>query len=70
MANVRLDADEALASVGGLEICWQAFGPSDAAPLLLIAGLNAQMIFWEDDFCRALAERGFRAARCLCKGAS
>jgi pimeloyl-ACP methyl ester carboxylesterase len=32
-------------------------------PLLLIMGLGMQMIFWPDEFCAALAGRGFSVAR-------
>src|SRR4029077_14675297 len=31
--------------------------------MLLIMGLGAQMIHWDDDFCRQLAARGFRGVR-------
>ncbi len=31
--------------------------------MLLIMGLGAQMILWDDDFCRQLAGRGFRVIR-------
>src|SRR3954464_10492890 len=31
--------------------------------MLLIMGLGAQMILWDDDFCRQLAARGFRVIR-------
>src|SRR5438270_8974351 len=31
--------------------------------MLLIMGLGAQMIHWDDDFCRQLAARGFRVIR-------
>jgi pimeloyl-ACP methyl ester carboxylesterase len=31
--------------------------------VLLIMGMGAQMIGWEDDFCAALAERGFHVVR-------
>jgi pimeloyl-ACP methyl ester carboxylesterase len=63
MSEVALDAGEALATVGGLQICYQTFGRPSDPPLLLIAGLGAQMIVWEDDFCAALAARGFRVVR-------
>ena len=40
----------------GVEICAQAFGdPADPA-ILLIAGSNASMDWWEDEFCERLAE--------------
>ena len=34
-----------------------------AEPTLLIMGLGAQMIHWDDDFCWLLAARGFRVIR-------
>jgi pimeloyl-ACP methyl ester carboxylesterase len=47
----------------GIELCYEIFGDADAEPMLLIMGLGAQMIHWEDDFCRRLAARGFRVIR-------
>ena len=63
MSKIALDPGEALATVGGLEICYQTFGRPSDPPLLLIAGVGAQMILWEDDFCAALAARGFWVVR-------
>src|SRR6185437_13924360 len=31
--------------------------------MVLIMGLGAQMIHWDDDFCRQLAAQGFRVIR-------
>ena len=36
---------------------------ANAEPMLLIMGLGAQMIHWDDEFCRQLAARGFRVIR-------
>ncbi|KJC55012.1 alpha/beta hydrolase [Bradyrhizobium sp. LTSPM299] len=47
----------------GIDICYEIFGDANAEPLLLIMGLGAQMIHWDDDFCRQLAGRGFRVVR-------
>ncbi|MGO4870818.1 MAG: alpha/beta fold hydrolase [Roseiarcus sp.] len=63
MSKVELDMGEALATVGGVEICYQTFGRPSDPPLLLIMGLGAQMIVWEDDFCATLAARGFWVVR-------
>jgi pimeloyl-ACP methyl ester carboxylesterase len=52
-----------IARANGIEICYEIFGDPDAAPMLLIMGLGAQMIHWDDDFCRQLAARGFRVIR-------
>ena len=57
------ESGERFAAVDKIELCYQTFGrPGDPA-LLLIAGLGAQMLLWEDDFCRALAKRGFWVIR-------
>jgi pimeloyl-ACP methyl ester carboxylesterase len=47
----------------GLEFEYDTFGDPGGAPLLLVAGLGAQMISWDDGLCRLLAERGFRVIR-------
>lgn len=52
-----------MAKANGIELCYEIFGASDAEPLVLIMGLGAQMILWDDDFCRDLAGRGFRVIR-------
>jgi pimeloyl-ACP methyl ester carboxylesterase len=52
-----------IARANGIEICYEIFGDANAEPLLLIMGLAAQMIHWDDDFCRQLAARGFRVIR-------
>ncbi|ABD87218.1 alpha/beta fold hydrolase [Rhodopseudomonas palustris] len=52
-----------LAKANGIEVCYEIFGATDAEPLLLIMGLGAQMILWDDEFCRQLAHRGFRVIR-------
>ncbi|MDQ8728606.1 alpha/beta hydrolase [Bradyrhizobium sp. LHD-71] len=52
-----------LAKANGIEICYDTFGLPDAEPLLLIMGLSAQMVLWDDEFCQQLASRGFRVIR-------
>jgi pimeloyl-ACP methyl ester carboxylesterase len=52
-----------MARANGIELCYEIFGASDAEPLVLIMGLGAQMIHWDDEFCRQLAARGFRVIR-------
>ncbi len=51
------------ARANGIDICYEIFGDAGAEPMLLIMGLGAQMIHWDDDFCRQLAARGFRVIR-------
>lgn len=52
-----------IARVNGIEICHEIFGVSNSEPVVLIMGLGAQMIHWDDDFCRQLAAHGFRVIR-------
>jgi pimeloyl-ACP methyl ester carboxylesterase len=51
------------ARANGIDICYEIFGEPTAEPLLLIMGLGAQMVLWDDDFCEQLAARGFRVIR-------
>lgn len=44
--------------VNGIELAWDSFGDPDATPLLLVMGLGAQMVAWDDDFCALLADTG------------
>lgn len=52
-----------MARANGIELCYEIFGTDDAEPMLLIMGLGAQMIHWDDEFCKQLAARGFRVIR-------
>jgi len=53
----------ARAKSNGIELCFDTFGDPAAPPLVLIMGLAAQMIAWDDDFCAALAGRGYHVVR-------
>ncbi|WP_291686625.1 alpha/beta hydrolase [Bradyrhizobium sp.] len=52
-----------IAHVNGIDLCYEIFGDANAEPMLLIMGLGAQMVLWDDDFCSQLAARGFRVIR-------
>src|SRR5262245_34205859 len=52
-----------MAGTSGVEIAYEALGPPEGEPLLLIMGLGMQMVAWHDDFLRALVTRGFWVAR-------
>ncbi len=51
------------ARANGIDIEYEEFGDPKATPLLLVMGLGAQMISWDDAFCEQLAARGFRVIR-------
>jgi pimeloyl-ACP methyl ester carboxylesterase len=52
-----------IARANGIDICYEIFGDAGAEPMLLIMGLGAQMVLWDDAFCEQLAARGFRVIR-------
>lgn len=52
-----------MANANGIDICYQEFGEAGDPPLLLVMGLGAQMITWDDELCQGLAGRGFRVIR-------
>jgi pimeloyl-ACP methyl ester carboxylesterase len=61
--NVSAHQPPQIARANGIDLCYEIFGDARAEPMLLIMGLGAQMIHWDDDFCRQLAARGFRVIR-------
>jgi pimeloyl-ACP methyl ester carboxylesterase len=50
-------------TANGLEFEYERFGDPDGPQLLLISGLGAQMISWDEAFCELLAGRGFHVTR-------
>ena len=52
-----------LAKTNGIEICHDIFGSPQDEPIVLIMGLAAQMVMWDDEFCTELASQGFRVIR-------
>ena len=47
----------------GIDLEYQTFGDPAAAPLLLVSGLGAQMITWDEGLCERLAGNGFHVIR-------
>jgi pimeloyl-ACP methyl ester carboxylesterase len=47
----------------GVDLCYQTFGDPDDEALLLVMGLGGPMTWWDPDFCRMLADRGFFVIR-------
>jgi pimeloyl-ACP methyl ester carboxylesterase len=42
----------------GVEICTEPFGEPGDPPILLVMGIGASMLWWEEGFCRLLADGG------------
>jgi pimeloyl-ACP methyl ester carboxylesterase len=49
---------ERMVEANGVELCTEAFGNPDDPPILLVMGIGASMLWWEEDFCRMLADGG------------
>lgn len=47
----------------GVEIAYEEIGARDGRPIVLIMGLGVSLVFWDDEFCALLAERGHRVVR-------
>src|SRR5260370_8374127 len=47
----------------GIDIEYESHGDPNAPQMLLVTGLGAQLITWDDDFCAELADRGFHVIR-------
>jgi pimeloyl-ACP methyl ester carboxylesterase len=51
------------APVNEIELYYETEGDPDGEPLLLIMGLGAQLVVWEDELVSAMAERGYHVIR-------
>jgi pimeloyl-ACP methyl ester carboxylesterase len=49
---------ERLIEADGVELCAEAFGDPADPPILLIMGMQASMLWWEEGFCQLLAGGG------------
>lgn len=50
------------ARVGDVELAYDVFGDG-GRPLVLVMGIGAQRVFWDDDLCVRFAAAGFQVAR-------
>jgi pimeloyl-ACP methyl ester carboxylesterase len=51
------------ARANGLDLAYETFGDPDDPPLLLVMGLGATLLSWDEDFCLGLVDRGFFVIR-------
>jgi pimeloyl-ACP methyl ester carboxylesterase len=49
---------ERLIEANGVELCTEPFGDPSEPPVLLVMGVGASMLWWEEGFCRLLTEGG------------
>jgi pimeloyl-ACP methyl ester carboxylesterase len=53
----------AQANANRIQIEYETYGDISERPLLLIIGFSGQMIWWDDELCKDLAERGHHVIR-------
>jgi pimeloyl-ACP methyl ester carboxylesterase len=49
---------ERIIEANGVELCAESFGDPGDSPILLVMGIGASMLWWEDGFCQMLADGG------------
>jgi pimeloyl-ACP methyl ester carboxylesterase len=49
---------ERIIEANGVELCTESFGDAADSPILLVMGMGASMLWWEEGFCRLLADGG------------
>jgi pimeloyl-ACP methyl ester carboxylesterase len=49
---------ERVIEANGVELCTESFGDPAHPPVLLVTGMGGSMLWWEEDFCRLLADGG------------
>ena len=49
---------ERIIARGGVQLCTEAFGRPTDPPVLLVMGLGASMLWWEEELCRSVANGG------------
>ncbi|MGB2922423.1 MAG: alpha/beta hydrolase [Mycobacterium sp.] len=58
-----MEIREGKAPSGDVKIHYEDMGDPDNPAVLLIMGLGAQLLFWQEDFCRKLVDQGLRVIR-------
>lgn len=48
---------------GAVDLCTESFGHPENTPLVLIMGATASLVWWEQEFCERLADKGFFVIR-------
>ena len=49
---------ERMVEANGVGLCTEAYGDPADQPVLLIMGVAASMLWWDEEFCRMLAAGG------------
>ncbi len=55
--------NEKFVNNNNVSLCTESFGNNSNPAILLSAGATVSMLFWDEDFCRKLADKGFYVIR-------
>lgn len=58
-----MEPQERFIKSGNVDICTESFGNPANPPILLIMGATASLVWWEQEFCERLADKGFYVIR-------
>src|SRR5690554_5156287 len=57
------EMEEKIIKTNNIELCTESFGNKDNPAILLIAGATVSMLYWDEEFCQRLADKGFYVIR-------
>ena len=60
---MRRGSVQRIVEANGVELCTEPFGDPADPPILLVMGIGGSMLWWEEGFCRMLADRGRHVIR-------
>lgn len=63
MSEIQQSEEKTVKVNDDIEIVYDTFGDLLQTPLLLIMGLGAQMITWDEEFCKEIAAKGYWVIR-------
>ena len=55
--------NERIITVDDVKLYTESFGSKDNPVILLVAGATVSMLYWDEDFCQRLADKGFYIIR-------
>ncbi|MBO1580665.1 alpha/beta fold hydrolase [Bacillus sp. XF8] len=55
--------NEKINKINGIDICTESFGNPNHPAILLIMGAMCSMVYWDEEFCQRLADKGLYVIR-------
>ena len=61
--NKQTETAAKIINANNIQLCTESFGSIKNPAILLVAGATVSMLFWDEEFCQKLAEKGFFVIR-------